>query len=146
MLAIINDFISEPSSGGLLGGFYSCKRRRHCRIQIAFSRRACGSTGSTVAPGQSSTMSMMITIQQAPEWLRLLPLMLPASRPRPIGKRVSGDSKRKRNSEWDSPDEENGGNRGGYGSQFRSRQLHLVFCSFWFQNPDLTTKSILSFN
>jgi hypothetical protein len=94
----------------------------------------------------------MIAIQQAPEWLRPLLLILPASRlrlpvvakppphmvemalgtlrqnpmpaERPIDKTVSGDSKRKRNGDGgDSSDEENGGNRGGYGSQFRARQL-----------------------
>jgi hypothetical protein len=108
---------------------------------------AGGSAGA--APGQSS--AMMIAIQQAPEWLRPLLLILPASRlrlpvvakppphmvemalgtlrqnpmpaERPIDKTVSSDSKRKRNGDGDSSDEENGGNRGGYGSQFRSRQL-----------------------
>jgi hypothetical protein len=108
---------------------------------------AGGSAGA--APGQSS--AMMIAIQQAPEWLRPLLLILPASRlrlpvvakppphtvemalgtlrqnpmpaERPIDRTVSSDSKRKRNGDGDSSDEENGGNRGGYGSQFRSRQL-----------------------
>jgi hypothetical protein len=42
---------------------------------------------------------------------------------RPIDKTVSGDNKRKRQGNGDSSDEENDGNRGGYGSQFRSRQL-----------------------
>jgi hypothetical protein len=63
---------------------------------------------------------MMIAIQQAPEWLRPLHLILPASRLRPIDKMVSGDGKR--NDEVDSTDDENGSNRGGYGSQFRYRK------------------------
>jgi hypothetical protein len=31
---------SEPGGGGLVGEFYSCRWRRQCRIQIAFSKRA----------------------------------------------------------------------------------------------------------
>jgi hypothetical protein len=54
----------------------------------------------------------MIAIQQAPEWLRPLHLILPVSRLRPIDKMVSGDIKR--NDEVDSPHDENGGNRGGH--------------------------------
>jgi hypothetical protein len=119
------------------------------KLLSARERLLQGAGGSGGAPGQSS--AMMIAIQQAPEWLRPLLHMLPASslrlpvvaKPpphlvgmalgmlrqnpmpaeRPIDKTVSGDNKRKRQGNGDSSDEENDGNRGGYGSQFRSRQL-----------------------
>jgi hypothetical protein len=79
----------------------------------------------------------MIAPQQAPEWLRPLLLILPVSRLRPIDKTVSVDSKN--NGKLDTSGEENGGDRGGYGSQFRSRQL----C---FQNPNLATEIMVSSN
>jgi hypothetical protein len=81
---------------------------------IAFRKRppSVGAGSFAAAPGQSG--AMMIAIKQAPEWLRPLHLILPASRLRPIDKMVRGGSKRK--DEVDSPDDENGGNRGGYGS------------------------------
>jgi hypothetical protein len=95
---------------------------------------------------------MQNAIQQAPEWLRPLLLLLPASRlhlpivakPPPHLTELSlsslrqnalpterpadttnGSNKRKSsgNTGGDSSDEENGGKKaGGYGSQFRSRQ------------------------
>jgi hypothetical protein len=74
--------------------------------------------------------AMMIAIQQAPRWLRPLLLILPASRLLPIDKTVSGGSKRKRSNVLDSSNDGNGGNRGGYGSQYRSRQLRFLFVLF----------------
>ncbi len=115
------------------------------KLLSARERVLQGAGGSAAgAPGGQSS-AMMIAIQQAPEWLRPLLLILPASRlrlpvvakppphmvemalgtlrqnpmpaERPIDRTVSSDSKRKRNGDGDSSDEENGGNRGGYGSQ-----------------------------
>jgi hypothetical protein len=55
-----------------------------------------GAGGSAAAHGKSS--AMMITIQQSPEWLRHLLLILPVSRPPSIDETVSADE-RKRNGE-----------------------------------------------
>jgi hypothetical protein len=60
--------------------------------------------GYAAAPRQSS--AMIIAIQQTPEWLRTFPLIIHASRLRPVNKMVSGDSKRKRNGDGASSDEE----------------------------------------
>jgi hypothetical protein len=50
--------------------------------------------GSTAPPGQSSAMT--IAIQQAPEWLRPLLLILPASCLRSIDKTLSGEIAREK--------------------------------------------------
>ena len=117
------------------------------KLLSARERLLQGAGGAAAAPGQSS--AMMLAIQQAPEWLRPLLLILPASRlrlpvvanppphlvemalgtlrsnPLPAERPVDtskGGGKRKADNGGDSSDEENGGKRGGYGSQFRSRQ------------------------
>ncbi len=64
-----------------------------------------GDGGSAATPGQSSATITTIAIQQAAEWLRTLPLLLPASHLRPIDKTVSGNSKKKRNGDEDSSDD-----------------------------------------
>jgi hypothetical protein len=79
-----------------------------------------GAGGSEATRGQSS--AMMNAIQQSPGWLRPLILILPVSRRWPIDETVSGYGKRKRNGALLSSDEENRGNRGGYGSQLRYRK------------------------
>jgi len=107
--------------------------------------------GAAAAPGQAQPTAMMLAIQQSPDWVRELLLLLPASRLRvPIVPKApphliemalsalrqnqlpaerpadtsNGLSKLKRGiSGGDSSDEEEGSNKaGGYGSQFRSRK------------------------
>ena len=100
---------------------------------------------SLAAPGQPTAITL--AIQQMPEWLRPLLLMLPASRLRlpvvakppphlaemalstlrvnalPSERPPDTSGKRKRDDGDDSSDEENGmGGAGGYSSQFRARQ------------------------
>jgi hypothetical protein len=70
----------------------------------------------------------MIAIQQAIEWLQPFLFIVLVSRVRPIDKTLSGKSKSKRNRDEDSSDEGKGGNRGGFGSHFRSRQLNSLLC------------------
>jgi hypothetical protein len=97
---------SSLANGGINAG---------SKLPSARERLLQNAGGSAAAPGQSSTMIILIAFQQAPEWFQPLPLILPASRLWLIDKMVSGDSKRKRNGELASSDEESWDNRGGYG-------------------------------
>lgn len=120
------------------------------KILSARERLQHASAASGAGPGQAS--AMMLAIQQSPEWLRPLLLLLPASRLRlPIVAKPpphltelalsslrlnvlpaerpedveNGSNKRKAADDMgnDSSDDENGGKfGGGYGTQFRSRQ------------------------
>jgi hypothetical protein len=76
--------------------------------------------------GQSS--ALMIALQQASEWLRLLLLILPAAHLQPINEKVCGGSKRKKNDDLDASEE---GKilvpRRGYGRQLRSSLLCFLF-------------------
>jgi hypothetical protein len=88
-----------------------------------------------VVPGlrlarQSS--AMMVALQQACEWLRLLLLIITAAHLRPINKEVSGASKRKRNDELDAS---NGGN----GLPRRSRQGRSLLCFLIPKSVNLAT-------
>jgi hypothetical protein len=86
----------------------------------------------------------MIAIQEAPECLRPLFLILSASRLRPIAdKTVSGDSKIKRNDELDERKwrQQEAGTEVS-SAPLRSRQLHSLL-SFLFPNPNTTTENTL---
>lgn len=120
------------------------------KILSARERLQQGAAGATAA-GQGQPTAMMLAIQQSPEWIRPLLLVLPASRLRlPIVPKApphltelalstlkqnqlpaerpadttNGSKQRKRMvTDGDSSDDEdNGLNGGGYGNQFRNRK------------------------
>jgi len=121
------------------------------KILSARERLQQSGASAAAAPAGPST-AMTLAIQQSPEWLRPLLLLLPASRlrlpvvakppphlaemalsslrqndlpsQRPADDSVAAGSKRKAGDiGGESSDEENGGTKGGgYGNQFRSRQ------------------------
>ena len=111
--------------------------------------------GSSIGNQPVQSSAVQLAIQQAPEWLRPLLNLLPASRhraailskpppnlveialtslrndalpaERPSGK--NGASSKRKESGGDSSDEEDMFGGGGYGSQFRSRQKKLLLSS-----------------
>ena len=115
------------------------------KILSARERLQQGSTAAMAGGGQSA---MMLAIQQSPEWLRGLLLLLPASRlrlpivakppphltemaltaitqnPLPAERPADTESASGKQAlaNGDDSDDENGGKAGGYGQQFRSRQ------------------------
>lgn len=133
--------IASGESGDVLG-----EGPLGSKILSARERLQQGSSLQAGAGGQSS--AIMLAIQQSPDWLRPLLLLLPASRlrlpivakppphlvelclnalkinPLPAERPTDENNtaeKRKREDQEDS-DDENGGISGGYDSQFRSRQ------------------------
>jgi hypothetical protein len=78
----------------------------------------------------------MITIQEAVEWLRLLLLIIPTSRLRPIDKTVSGDSKKKRKVSRTRPAmEEIEAAKSGHGTQVSSAPCNFINIPFYFLFP-----------
>jgi hypothetical protein len=104
------------------------------------------------AAGSGPMTAMMLSIQQMPEWLRPLLLLLPASRLRiPVvakppphvtemalmtlkqndlpSERPAGDVTKKRRMDGDSSDEEGGATGSGYSNAFRARQRTRMLAS-----------------
>ncbi|KAL7561233.1 hypothetical protein ACA910_004154 [Epithemia clementina (nom. ined.)] len=140
------EFANFAASGGSPDGLAGDSNTGGSRLLTARERlQQAGSATGTAGP----TSAIMLSIQQMPEWLRPLLLMLPASRnrlpivakpaphiveitittlkqnalptERPIDVDTS-DNKRKSGSGGNSSDEEGGGKSSGYGIAFRARQ------------------------